>query len=1077
MKRLCALALSMALVGLLRADGFDISGFSKLVEIRSAFDSVAPGVVLTDFQVLVRLSSDIEGFSYSDFRQDNGADLAFLDGDKNLLAHEIDTWNTEGESLVWVKIPAFQRGTKIYMVYGNAAYEPSGSASDTWSGYTGVWHMKEAEGEVADATGHGLAATPSGARAAYNVGIPGGVVGMARKNGGNGGNATEDRAYLSVPNYDSFALADTFTASGFFRIDGSGGWYRLFSRRGSDGGWGQEVYCNDAETVYVYGAGGPTPTVNVPGLVGGWVYLTFAYSGATCKVYANGALINTLDINPATENGLPLAIGCTPSGDDWCLVGDYDEVRLCAGNLSAERIAADYATATKKDFLAYGVVESCSIQTVDPSAFAKFMNITASATAVPSGEAVRMFPALVRLSENIEGFRYADFMADGSDLVFTDESGRILPCEIDTWNTEGESLVWVKVPLFQNGMSLTAYWGRNTPSTVAPTATWSGFTGVWHMNASGSESEADVSGNGLDASPWESARAEDMISVSGGAVGAARVNQSDDEVRNCLTVPSYPAIGDTFTVSGWFNAYAKLGWHRLISRKTAYGTDGWEVEMVSGADKIDVYGSGEANVCTEVADLEGSWNYLTFVYRGDIVEVYQNGLKIASGSIKPVEDIDGRPLSIGNNSVCGERSFIGCYDEVRLKRGALSAGRIAADYATVTNAAFFSYGPAGASAVDAPVMTMPVLAKSDEGVLTVSLMMTSGTGRPYVRFVSAGEKIDIALTDGVVSGPVGFNLAVPVSHLAAGKSYTFSAVGVNTVGGEIVVDGAGVFYLGELAVAKTSDAAEDGPVAGIFTVSRADAHGELTVNYSFGGSAAAGVDYVGEASGTVTIPDGAESVAVKVTPKVNAKINADTSVEFAFADGFYPASGATASMTIVNLAPVKGRAFKKFIDFTFPMEFLAEGETLENFPVLIRLSESIEGFKYNTFKLARGGDMMFTDASGKAIASEISVWNEAGTSLVWVSVPALQKGTQIRMYYGNGANPAGVDVAKWPDYAGVWHLEEADGTAFDSSANSFDAAAMRNARSRAEDLAAVSDGAVGSARVNQDGTTFYELGG
>ena len=122
MKRLCALAFCVAFAGLLRAESFDLSGFSKLVEIRSSADSVAPGVVLTDFQVLVRLSADIEGFSYSDFRQDNGADLAFLDGDKNLLAHEIDTWNIEGESLVWVKIPAFQRGTKIYMVYGNAAY-------------------------------------------------------------------------------------------------------------------------------------------------------------------------------------------------------------------------------------------------------------------------------------------------------------------------------------------------------------------------------------------------------------------------------------------------------------------------------------------------------------------------------------------------------------------------------------------------------------------------------------------------------------------------------------------------------------------------------------------------------------------------------------------------------------------------------------------------------------------------------------------------------------------------------------------------------------------------------------------
>ena len=237
-----------------------------------------------------------------------------------------------------------------------------------------------------------------------------------------------------------------------------------------------------------------------------------------------------------------------------------------------------------------------------------------------------------------------------------------------------------------------------------------------------------------------------MIAIPGGAVGSARVNQTSDTVRNCLSVPSYTAIGDTFTVSGWFNAYAKIGWHRLLSRKTAYGTDGWEVEMYSGSDKIDVYGSGEAKVCTEVSDLEGSWNHLAFVYRGDKVEVYQNGQKIASGGITPVEDLVDRPFSIGNNSVCGERSFIGSYDEVRLQRGALSAERIAADYATATKRDFFAYGSVGIPAANAPVMTVPVLAKNEQGELMVSLSMTSGTGRPHVRFVSADEKIDIALT-------------------------------------------------------------------------------------------------------------------------------------------------------------------------------------------------------------------------------------------------------------------------------------------------------------------------------------------
>jgi hypothetical protein len=80
------------------------------------------------------------------------------------------------------------------------------------------------------------------------------------------------------------------------------------------------------------------------------------------------------------------------------------------------------------------------------------------------------------------------------------------------------------------------------------------------------------------------------------------------------------------------------------------------------------------------------------------------------------------------------------------------------------------------------------------------------------------------------------------------------------------------------------------------------------------------------------------------------------------------------------------------------------------------------------------------------------------------------------MYYGNGANPAGVNLAKWPAYSGVWHLEEESGKALDSSANSFHALPMQNARSREEDLRAVADGAVGSARVNQADTTYYDVG-
>ena len=44
---------------------------------------------------------------------------------------------------------------------------------------------------------------------------------------------------------------------------------------------------------------------------------------------------------------------------------------------------------------------------------------------------------------------------------------------------------------------------------------------------------------------------------------------------------------------------------------------------------------------------------------------------------------------------------------------------------------------------------------------------------------------------------------------------------------KLLILGLTVLLIGALAVAKTSDAAENGPVAGVFTVSRADSHGDL----------------------------------------------------------------------------------------------------------------------------------------------------------------------------------------------------------------------------------------------------------
>ena len=59
-------------------------------------------------------------------------------------------------------------------------------------------------------------------------------------------------------------------------------------------------------------------------------------------------------------------------------------------------------------------------------------------------------PVLVRISESIPGFSYADLKSDGSDIAFGVECGgelTIYPHEIETWDRDGVSLVWVKVPM------------------------------------------------------------------------------------------------------------------------------------------------------------------------------------------------------------------------------------------------------------------------------------------------------------------------------------------------------------------------------------------------------------------------------------------------------------------------------------------------------------------------------------------------------------------------------------------------------------------------------------------------------
>ena len=1058
-----------------------LGAYARRLAITVPSTSLAAGVTLADFPALVRLSAGIDGFDYGSFAMANGGDLLFTDENGAAIPHEVDTWDESGESLVWVRIPLFSRGTKVYAYWGNPNGLPTSSSTSVWNSYVGVWHMGETSGTAYDSTANGLDAVPDGTGRSGDPDVTHMMIGVAGAVGVARRNQTAPSYYLDDPggwNYynrlkvstnQKLNMNGTFTFSGWFKANGGTEWNeRLVARKtasNSSKGWEVRVK-RDSEMMesLALGVRETGRYYEHPSLINGWKQLVFVYDGTTCRRYFDGEFLGEDTIEAVADRDDDLYFGGC-SYDKACFNGNYDELRLRAGAVSPEWVAASFATVKDPAFLASGAVEDLSARNT-PGSFAHFAEVT-----VVEDLPVSDFPSLVRISPSaISGFSYSDAAPDGSDVLFTDDSGAVLASEVDTWNTSDESLVWLKLPSVVKGMRLRMYWGwfgaaGDFPGR-SPTEVWSDYTVVLHMGED-SGNAIDSTEHALDAVAAGNAT-EAMVGVAG-AIGGGRCNQGvDSSIKNHFEIPNYDAysLGGTFTLSGWFNCTQTLGWNRYFSRKSTYGgVPGLDVENNYNAsgDQIDVYGNDSKNVQANVPHMDGGgWTYLTFVYEGSTVSCYTNGALSASGEITPVTD-NGNPLSIGNNATGTERSFFGSFDEVRLTPMALSSDRIAADYAAAKGASIFSFGSAGVPASEEASVTAPQISGT-----AVSVTVKSGSCIPAVRFTKAnGEYVDVDLSASAVAA--GTTVVGTISGLVADTMYSVKSV-AKMGASEYTTDGK-AYYSGTLSVAKTSDAAEGGS-AGVFTVSRGSAMDfDLTVSYALSGTAIAGVNYEGEALGTVTIPAGSASATLAVVPLVDANTTIDTTVVLAISDDVSSSVSAPASMSIVNLPGARAVDFRKMVKFTVDDASL-DGVKLENFPVLVRLSTSITGFAYSDFQLAGGADMLFTDARKNAVYSQVDTWNPEGESLVWVVLPEATKGTEFRMYYGNGVNVAGVAVdTPWRGYAGVWHFGEEDGIAFDSTLNGLDATPHWNrvANKPRKMLA----GKIGVARYNQTTTSYY----
>ncbi|MBQ9432216.1 MAG: SUMF1/EgtB/PvdO family nonheme iron enzyme [Kiritimatiellae bacterium] len=331
---------------------------------------------LTNVPVLVRLSTAIAGFSYADFAEADGGDLIFTDESGSVVyPHEIDEWHTDGESLVWVRLPVMANGTRFKAAYGNPNYSLSTinyslAPHAVWSDYAGVWHFNEDSGTAFDSTAHGLDALPSKgtntlADISQMVAYENGACGRARVNATQNGKGLN---YLCTPASSKFAFGGEFVAAGWFRIENlieNGSGFddpRLISTKPDNinqkTGFelqfedGADRFCCKAQTNSFL-------TAQTPSALKSWVNLVASFADTNIWIYANGSFVTNGTIKAVVDDPAPaVAIGSGASGVMWSLNGQYDEIRLRGGTLSADRIKADYDMIKNRNFLGYGPVEN-----------------------------------------------------------------------------------------------------------------------------------------------------------------------------------------------------------------------------------------------------------------------------------------------------------------------------------------------------------------------------------------------------------------------------------------------------------------------------------------------------------------------------------------------------------------------------------------------------------------------------------------------------------------------------------------------------------------------------------------------
>ncbi len=715
-------------------------------------------------------------------------------------------------------------------------------------------------------------------------------------------------------------------------------------------------------------------------------------------------------------------------------------------------------------------VKSCwlvvflAISAVSPLTLGDTVRMKVSFPGYTGNETLTNFPVLVILSTNIENFSYQQFAAPatGWDLRFA-ASNEILELnyEIEEWNTNGASCVWVQVPeLAGTNTCIWAYWGNsadtNPPAYTTDGSTWTNsYSGVWHLTEDAGSARNDSTGNNNDATP--NLTYGSNPGSTAGRIGNCNLFSGANSLGVSNSASLSTAVTTGLTVSAWIRSKVDLlagaSSYRVMEKDNCYfllqGTP-------SGGMAFLVKRSSNNFAAEHTMSLNSNqWYLVTGTFNGTTASTYIDGVLKGSVNVGGAIDSSAGILRIGSDYVDPPGAYFnGEIDEVRISKTGRSSNWIWNCWLNqASNSVFNAYDSAMYNSF--PFIIHAGAASN----ITLNSAMVSGT------LLSTGAspcsvRVCLGNSDGGTNASLwamtnyfGTNLAVTpvtfstnITGLNANTNYYYRFNAENTNGVSWAAY-SGVFITGEINLnVVNTNLAEGQPDQAMITFSRpaAAAGSQLTVNYTLGGTAGNGLDYAA-LGGSIVMTAGATTTNIVITPiDDDTWMENDETVTVTLAPGGYMIGSQSNAAVTISDNDVSG-AWLYRMRLTFSGYNM--GETLTNFPALVVLNTNIQDFSYSLFKdPVNGNDLRFADSSGTtALNYEVEEWNTNGNSYIWVQVPKLAgPTTYIWAYFSNPDatnRPAyALNGSTWSDgFRGVWHFGQTNGTEnlADSSPNRY----------------------------------------